>query len=375
MRVDHRKFEHCLAPMPVRHKRKVPFSPVVRTPPRLKERLQEISRLDQELDRLVLRPADYFELVADAYASNFHYSTRLEGNPLSLAEVKRITRNSLRQKQQKVHDGHRQEILNHVLVAAAPDAWRLPWKVAEIQGVHRVLLDGVDEEARPGEFRDFRSAIEDEDGDASFITAPPEHIKEELEALCEWVNHQAQIFQPVVAGAILFHEFESIHPFADGNGRTGRVLFHAYLGEHGLPNAHLCMIEKELTADPELYYRILAWTDYTGSYSELIDFFTDAILLSYRKAIRRFSEKDLLSTNLDETAKRVVVQAKRHKDWFRVDDACRWVDGRTPDTVRRHLNALVTDGILEARGATKSKRYRYPPVLPDPSQSDDEDDE
>lgn len=361
MQVDAGKFEHCNSPMPVRHKRKVPFEPTIRSPPKLKERMQEILRLDQELERHVLRPADYFELVTEAYASNFHYSTKLEGNPLSLNEVKRITRNSLRGKKQKIDSGHRQEILNHLMIAVAPDAWHLPWSVGEIKEIHKVLLDGVDDDARPGLFRDFRSAIEDEDGDASFITAPPEHIEEELNALVSWVNERSSVLHPVVGGAILFHEFESIHPFADGNGRTGRVLFHGYLSEHGLPNANLCMIEREVTADPELYYRVLAWTDSTASYTELIDYFADAILISYRKAVRRFAEKDLLSSGMDETAKRIVVQAKRHKDWFKIEDASKWVDGRAEDTIRRHMNALVKDNVLETEGATKSKRYRYPP--------------
>lgn len=363
MQVDRTKFDHCQSPMPVRHKRKVPFFPQVAAPPRLKERIQEIVRLDQELERHVLRPSDYFELVADAYASNFHYSTKLEGNPLPLSEVKKITRNSLRGKNQKSDNGHRQEILNHLMVAIAPDVWHLPWTLQGVQGIHRALLDGVDEGAHPGRFRDFRSAIEDEDGDESFITAPPEHISEEMASLVQWVNTQAPTMHPVVAGAILFHEFESIHPFADGNGRTGRVLFHGYLSEHGLPHAHLCMIEKEVTEDPELYYRVLAWTDYSGAYTDLVDFFTDAILLSYRKAVRRFAEKDLLSTGMDETAKRIVVQAKRHAEWFKIEDAARWVDGRAEDTVRRHLNALVGDGVLESQGATKAKRYRYPPLF------------
>lgn len=369
MRIDAEKFRHCQSPMPVRHKRKVPFLPVVVAPPRLKERIQEVTRLDQELERHVLRQSDYFDLVADAYASNFHYSTKLEGNPLPLSEVRKITRNSLRGKKQKIGNGHRQEILNHLMIALSPDAWRLPWTIDEVQGVHRMLLDGVDEEARPGQFRDFRSAIEDEDGDDSFITAPPEHIAEELTSLVHWVNNQAPTLHPIVAGAILFHEFESIHPFADGNGRTGRVLLHGYLGEHGLSHAHLCMVEKEVTEDPELYYRVLAWTDHTGSYTELVDYFADAIQLSYRKAVRRFAEKDLLSSAMDETAKRIVVQAKRHSEWFKIEDAARWVDGRAEDTVRRHLNGLVREGVLETQGATKAKRYRYPSPFRDPEET------
>lgn len=360
MGISAHKFAHCLPPVPTRHKRKVPFHPAIVAPPKLNERMLEIFRLDQELDRVVLREQDYLELIADAYASNFHYSTKLEGNQLPLEEVKRLTRNSFEGTPTQAKDNQRQEILNHMLVAMEPTAWHTPWGTPEIRGIHRLLMEGVDETARPGEYRDFDSAIIDGEGDENFITAPPRHVPEEMEELVKWVNVHASTFYPVVAAAIFFHEFESIHPFADGNGRTGRVLFHGYLSNHGLPNAHLCMMEQELTASPDLYYRILGWTDYTGQYTELIDFFTDAILTSYRKAVRRFSEKDLLSTGLDETAKRLVAQAKRHGDWFSIADASRWVDGRAEDTVRRHLNSLVEMTALESAGATRSKRYRYP---------------
>lgn len=185
---------------------------------------------------------------------------------------------------------------------------------------------------------------------------------EELTSLTDWANRRAVGFHPVIAATLLFHEFESIHPFLDGNGRVGRVLYHTYLRTRGLPNSHLCMVERELVGNPTLYYQVLAWADHSGGYAELVDYFSEALLRSYEGAVKRFLKKDVTDT-LDETAKRILGEAKRHGEWFRIEEACAWVDGRSKDTVRRTLNWLVDEEILETQGATKSKRYRYPDIV------------
>ena len=187
-------------------------------------------------------------------------------------------------------------------------------------------------------------------------------MAEELSSLLEWVNRRCGVYFPIVGAAVFFHEFESIHPFEEGNGRTGRTLFHLLLEELGLPNSRYCKVEKYLIQDPELYYRILGWTDHKGSYLELVDYFTDALLLSYREAVKTLSEKDLLTHDLDEISRRLLVQARRTPGWFSVREASAWIGGRSDQTIRSHLNGLVMRGALRAVGETRSRRYRFVPL-------------
>ena len=358
------KYGHCKYPIPVRHTRKVPFEPRIRQPDGFGDRALELRRLDGELDRFILKASDYADLLVEAWSENIHRSVSIEGNPLSAQEVRRVVRESLRPAAGRAAperaDWPRQEIINHLAVHANPDEWEVTWTIAGIQGLHKFLLDGAPADTRPGQWRDFRGVILSDKGEEVCITAPPEHIEEEIASLLKWRNERAEVYFPVVAATVFFHEFESIHPFADGNGRTGRVLFHHYLQTQGLPNAHLCMIEPELMENLERYYHLLAWTDYRGEYTELVDFFTDSVLRSYQSAVRRLGRKDLLSKGLDETAKRLLTRAKQDKErWFTVGEAERWVDGRGHATVRRHLNALVEEGALESEGRTQGKRYRF----------------
>lgn len=353
------KFDHCQTAIPVRHKRKVPFSPSITSPGGFSPRALELRRLDGELDRYVLKASDYADMLVEAWAVNIHRSVSVEGNPLSLPEVKKLARDSLHNRQHEVMDWPRQEIVNHMAVHASPEQWQPPWTIEKVRALHRYLMEGGPSEDRPGELRDFRGAIENTAGEETMITAPPEYVEEELESLLRWRNEQADLLFPVVAASVFFHEFESIHPFANGNGRTGRVLFHIYLQTQGLPNSHLCLIEKELMEDLELYYRLLAWTDDKGTYTELVDFFTDAVLKSYREATRRLSKKNLLSSSMDELSKRLIVRAKHESSWFSVREAEKWIGGSTHQTVGRHLNVLIRLDVLESRGQTRNKRYRF----------------
>ncbi len=203
------KFEHCQTAIPVRHKRKVPFSPCITSPIGFSQRTLELRRLDGELDRYVLKASDYADMLVEAWAVNIHRSVSVEGNPLSLPEVKRLARDSLHNRQREVMDWPRQEIVNHMAVHASPEQWQPPWTIERLCALHRYLMDGSPPEDRPGELRDFRGAIENSAGEETMITAPPEYVKEELESLLRWRNEQADLLFPVVAASVFFHEFET----------------------------------------------------------------------------------------------------------------------------------------------------------------------
>lgn len=351
------KYAHCVPRYPVRHQAKLPFRPLVQAPSGFPKLAIQLRRLDTELDRYILSARDYLEIVVDAFASNVHYSTKLEGNPLTLAEVQRLTRNSFEGVRAGKLDGPRQEVLNHLAAWLYPDYYQTPW-TDQVKETHRFLMEGVEPESLPGQYRTTPAHIT-QGRDVVFEGAKPELIAEEMDSLLRWLNHEAPALFPVVAATVFFHEFESIHPFKDGNGRTGRTLFHGYLQLHGLPNSHLCKLEYELLKDPEVYYTLLSWADHSKSYVELVEFVTEATVRAYEKAIAEFQSKDLLSTGLEETPRRLLIRAKQHKEWFRVADAAGWVDSLGEQSIRRHLSDLVSMGVLDAEGQTRARRYRF----------------
>ncbi len=343
---------------PVRHRRKVPFAPSIKVPRNFAELNQKIFQLDNELDRFLLKPNDYFELIKEAFASNIHYSTELEGNPLKLEEVSRVTRETLMEPGVVSYQScHNQEIVNH-LIAWLSNIFGGRWSLDTVKDVHRMLFSDI-QGGMPGEFRTTRTYVMGDDGQEIFIPAPPEHVKDELKALLEWLNDYGAAYSPLVTATVFFHEFESIHPFSDGNGRTGRILFHGYLQSRGLPNSKLCMIEAEILKDKELYYELLAKTDFHNDYEPLIKHFTGAVYRSYRNAEERFREKDLLTSDMDELSRRILMGARRKDDWFDLRDLRVWCVGESEYKLRSRLNSLVELNIIDEMGRTKGKRYLF----------------
>lgn len=344
---------------PVRHRHKDVFDPRITISPEFSSRVRKIRELDVEFNRFILRADDYFDLIADAYASNIHWSTSLEGNPLSEDEVRIVTRETLSGMGRERKGGPSQEVVNHLVKVYAPNAFELPWTDRTICRLNEFLLSDTGNTARIGEYRESRVMVGDViTGEEHFIPAPPEYISDYMARLLEWTNGQAAAYEPIAAATVMFHEFESIHPFEDGNGRTGRCLFHLYLQHRALNNSHLCMIDRKILEDQDLYYDLLGYADETGSYKELIDLISIAILESYEEAFQTLSRKDLLGSGIDETSKRLLIKARAHKEYFSLAEAKEWIDLVGEQTIRKRLNELEELGALESIGRTRSKRYR-----------------
>lgn len=358
MTIDPAKYGKYKTAVPVRHRRKVPFTPKIRLRPGVEERLSRISGYDRELADLIVPPADFEERIQRVVASNLFSSVRLEGSPLAFDEVRSIARNSLAGRVRLPQSPPRREILNHLGVWLLPDVLGTRWTLATISALHNELLRAVDPSASPGRLRTREGAIYSDHGQELFITCPPQHIREELESLLTWLAEDAAALHPVVAGAVFSHEFESIHPFAEGNGRCGRVLLHAYLQNHGLPTAYRVEMEAETLRFPETYYRVLSWTDAETDYSVLLEFFSETIESAYLEAMGWFREHDVLRT-LDPVSRLLLARAARETGPFSLNTAHTWLPSHSDQTIRMHLSRLRLAGLIHAEGRTRGLRYRF----------------
>jgi Fic family protein len=137
-----------------------------------------------------------------------------------------------------------------------------------VLGFHRRLLAGTRLEAYAGHIRDEQNWIGGSDHNpcsAAFIPPPPEYVSDLLEDLCGFCNDDAL---PAVAQAAMAHaQFETIHPFIDGNGRTGRALIHFVLRRRGLATRVLPPISLVLATWANDYVQGLQATRYQGSAS------------------------------------------------------------------------------------------------------------
>lgn len=140
-----------------------------------------------------------------------------------------------------------------------------PITVDALLGIHRELLAGTRYEAHGGVIREAQNWIGGSVFNpcgAAFVPPPPELVLGLLEDLCAFCNEDSL---PAVAQAAIAHaQFETIHPFADGNGRTGRVLIHVVLRRRGLISQLVPPLSLILATRSADYIAALTGTRYEG---------------------------------------------------------------------------------------------------------------
>lgn len=189
---------------------------------------------------------------------------------------------------------------------------KLPISTRLIRKVHEILLSSMRGEAKqPGEFRTSQNWI----GGASLTSAyfiPPSHNDvPELMSDLEMFMHNEEIFVPhLIKIAIVHYQFETIHPFLDGNGRIGRLLIPLYLVSNGLlkkPSLYLSdFIEKNKSA----YYEALTRVRSTNDIIHWVKFFLEAVISTANNGVETF--QTILSIKQDMDAKVIEFGKKAH---------------------------------------------------------------
>jgi Fic family protein len=127
--------------------------------------------------------------------------------------------------------------------------------VAEILAIHHRLMErSIHAERIAGEIRTSQNWIGGNDYNpcgADFVPPPPEEVSGLLDDLCAAINDDR--LPPIVQAAIVHAQFETIHPFADGNGRAGRALIHVVLKRRGVAPAYVPPISVVLAAERDRY--------------------------------------------------------------------------------------------------------------------------
>lgn len=196
-----------------------------------------------------------------------------------------------------------QEVRNYIdaMNYAIKELDTLPLSNRLVKKIHEILLDSVRGEIKlPGEFRKSQNWI----GGASLASAyfiPPHQMHvDELMGDLEKFLHNEEIFVPhLIKIAIAHYQFETIHPFLDGNGRIGRLLITLYLVSNGLlkkPSLYLSdFIEKNKTA----YYEALTTVRASNDIERWIKFFLEAVISTAKSGAETFQNVLTLKQEMD----------------------------------------------------------------------------
>lgn len=162
-----------------------------------------------------------------------------------------------------------------------------PLSLRLIREMHEILLNkGRGSSKQPGEFRRSQNWIGGtRPGNARFVPAPPERLMEALDALEKFLHDESIKLPTLIKAALAHHQFETIHPFLDGNGRLGRLLITFILCVDGVmkdPTLYLSLYFKK---NRQSYYDHLQLVRETGDWEEWLQFFLKGVIETANQAV------------------------------------------------------------------------------------------
>jgi Fic family protein len=336
------------------------FAPKYRLTRRVHDALDAVARADQDLQRFTADDALAYRMMREALTRNAYGTASIEGNPLTLQDVESLLAASPTPDRVAMPD--EREILNYAAFVRRLDATPVPRTTADVLALHATLFEGVIEgrgqlKARPNFIgrRETREVI--------YVATPPEHVEAELDAALAWL-HEAEE-HPLVKAIVFFHEFQSIHPFADGNGRLGRALTTLLLWQAGYRGVRYAFVDFAFNEDRDAYYARL--DDARRGEWDLtpwLEYMALVLRRTFEGAVQRFLFRDGLPENLNERQARVA-------EWFaRIDQENRGrrvkfndVHAAFPQVPRRTLQldlaTLSERGVLHREGERKGTTYAF----------------
>ena len=226
-----------------------------------------------------------------------------------------------------------------------------------IREIHEILMQGVrGEHKTPGEFRTSQNWIGGSmPSTAVYVPPPHTEIAEYLTDFEKFINDEEIDTPDLIKIAILHYQFESIHPFLDGNGRIGRLLIPLYIQSKGMLEKPCLYVSDYIERNKDTYYdmrtRVRTHNDMIG----WIKFFLEAVIETsktakdkFRKVVELTMEMDKVIMNLPvkpENAKKVidvlynepVINRKKLIE----------LTGMKSSTLKDTINALLKNNIIE----------------------------
>jgi len=175
-----------------------------------------------------------------------------------------------------------------------------------IKDMHKKLLKGVrGDELLPGSFRPVQNWIGPKNTkikDATFVPPPKEEIERLVQELIDYLNKNDGT-PLLIKCALMHYQFETIHPFCDGNGRIGRALITLYLCKKNKISKPLLYTSDYFEKHRREYYDLLLTTNKTGNFEDWIRFFLEAVKVQSEDALERTIKIQKLREDYQNTTK------------------------------------------------------------------------
>lgn len=251
-----------------------------------------------------------------------------------------------------------------------------PLSLRLLRETHAVLLSGErDKHLTPGDFRRSQVWIGGtRPGDAAFVPPPADHVLERMGDLELFLHDDPESDRgdsALVKAAVAHLQFETIHPFLDGNGRIGRLLITLILHEAKVLREPLLCLSLFICVRTQRYYELLNSVRETGDWTLWLDFFADAAIYAAEWALKATTRANVLvertetqiqSMDAGAQSARRVHEALLEKPLSQVPSLVAETDF-SERTVRRALDRLVQLELVEEASNLSHDRVYIPSEL------------
>lgn len=218
--------------------------------PALLARVEQIAALRERILAVTVQVPWIPALQKDTRTRNTHSSTAIEGNPLTLEQVRAVEEG---REVPAVAARAKREVLNYFagLRFVEKNAAKKAISHEDLFRLHKIIAGDVMDQGTAGRYRTMAVRV------GRHVPPPPQDVSGLMLELLTWWNNESPKLSPVLSSAIVHYQFESIHPFADGNGRTGRALALWELYRRGFDTHHIFSVDEFYWENRPRYYAAL----------------------------------------------------------------------------------------------------------------------
>ena len=264
------------------------YQPQFTIKPALLSRVEQIAALRERILAATVQVQWIPALQKDTRTRNTHSSTAIEGNPLTLEQVRAVEEG---RDLPAVALRARREVINYFagLRFVEKNAAKSPLTHDDLLALHRIIAGEVMDQGSAGRYRTIHVRV------GRYAPPVPEDVSGLMFELLTWWNKESTRLSPILSSAIIHYRFEAIHPFADGNGRTGRALALWELYRRGFDTHHIFSVDEFYWEDRPRYYAALQAVRHQGEeLTTWLDYCAAGLLLTLERVwirVQRFSAK------------------------------------------------------------------------------------
>lgn len=246
----------------------------------------------------------------------------------------------------------------------------LPFSSRLIRQTHKILLQGVRGAGKlPGEYRSSQNWIGGASiNDATFVPPNQDSLSALMSDLEKFANDEMLNIPDLIKIAIIHYQFETIHPFLDGNGRVGRLLITLYLVDKGILKKPILYLSDYFERNRSLYYDNLMRVRTHNDINQWLKFFLNGVIETSKKGVTTFdaimqlekmTEQKLKDAGVRSLDAMKVVKVMYNKPIINIQDVVNIIEKST-NTAYKTISLLEDLKILkEITGAQRGKLYLF----------------